>query len=507
MQPIRGSALWDHPAEHSRAPTRLSHPHAVMPSLEELVLHTKDLPVAPLEEWYAALHRHKEFGVQLSRFPDPSNPTQAGRVLVQFGAAVKKPAFQSESPTLCALYHAYRSNSDSFCVMITYRDALWMHCDLRALVSGLPYDGSYQGCLASKLAGPGPKEHIALHAHGLAGETSVIYGIVPACNNKKKTFRLPKKDPKLVPLQQTILRKAGERTRVETWVHAGCAGAKPRADGTLEVWQIPHDEQGTGRLLHAASGSGENGVSIAILASVRKKDEPKLCRELSDIKQKAQVLQQEVQALQQAEGATTTFLQWLSGAFRQQAAGFPTAAHGGTGGLTVEEQRDRSTLDQDASFIGRVTTNGDGTGTAHSSEAWKDRSTLDQDPSFIGRVTANGDGTFTAHSSEEWAKFMKDRAAENGTTLGGPVQDRTANCAKLDKLSRSSGWYTKTRPAPTERYPDSVATSYFHPVLHPKRGLSFKAAQAVALEAGEASATQPSIVAAMGESSSNPIVI
>ena len=431
-------------------------------------MYYNNLPEAPLAEWMAALHRHKELGVRLSRYNDPSNPTQPGRVLVQFGAATKNPAFQAECPTLCALYHAYQAASESFCVMITWRDALWGHCDLRALVKSLDYeDGNYAASLASKLDGPGPKEHIVLYGHGLVGETSLTYGVVPACNNKKKTFRLPRKDLTTVALKQTIRRQAGQATRNETFLHAACATATPRADGSLEVSRIPFNDEGSVRLLHGASGTGEHGVSIALLASVYKTREEALLSALSAIKQEQQEQQPEDPA---------ALTQWLSSSFRLEAADFPRAHPGGTGGLTVEEQRERCTLDQDVASIGMV----------------------------IG----NGDGTGTAHTTSEWADVTKETAAAKGLAVGAPTHDRDKNCDLLDKSSQSPGWYTRTRSNPSIRTPSQVVTSYVHPVLAPQGRLSFKAAKTVAAKAGAERTTQKSIVAAQaGSSSDDPMTL
>ena len=458
-------------------------------------MYYNNLPEAPLAEWMAALHRHKELGVRLSRFNDPSNPTQPGRVLVQFGAATKNPAFQAECPTLCALYRAYQAASESFCVMITWRDALWGHCDLRALVKSLDYeDGNYAASLASKLDGPGPKEHIVLYGHGLVGETSLTYGVVPACNNKKKTFRLPRKDLTTVALKQTIRRQAGQATRNETFLHAACATATPRADGSLEVSRIPFNDEGSVRLLHGASGTGEHGVSIALLASVYKTREEALLSALSAIKQEQQEQQPEDPA---------ALTQWLSSSFRLEAADFPRAHPGGTGGLTVEEQRERCTLDQDVASIGMVVGNGDGTGTAHTTPEWKDVCTLDQDVASIGMVIGNGDGTGTAHTTSEWADVTKETAAAKGLAVGAPTHDRDKNCDLLDKSSQSPGWYTRTRSNPSIRTPSQVVTSYVHPVLAPQGRLSFKAAKTVAAKAGAERTTQKSIVAALAASSSD----
>ena len=432
-------------------------------------MYYNNLPEAPLAEWMAALHRHKELGVRLSRYNDPSNPTQPGRVLVQFGAATKNPAFQAECPTLCALYRAYQAASESFCVMITWRDALWGHCDLRALVKSLDYeDGNYAASLASKLNGPGPKEHIVLYGHGLVGETSLTYGVVPACNNKKKTFRLPRKDLTKVALKQTIRRQAGQATRVETFLHAACATASQRTDGSLEVSRIPFNDEGSVRLLHGASGTGEHGVSIALLASVYKTREQALLSALSAIKQEQQEQQPEDPA---------ALTQWLSSSFRLEAAHFPHAHPGGTGGLTVEEQRERCTLDQDVASIGMV----------------------------IG----NGDGTGTAHTVPEWGNFTKEAAAAKGLACGAPTHDRDKNCNLLDQSSQSLGWYTRTRSNPTPTQPGRVSTSYHHPVLAAKaHGLSFKAAKTVAAKAGAERTTQKSIVAAQaGSSSDDPMTL
>ena len=86
----------------------------------------------------------------LKYFIDPNvSDKKFGRLLMCLGAAVQDVEFKRACPTLCAIYDAYVKATKSFCFMITFSNALWLHNDVRALRKDPNMlDGTYAGALS-----------------------------------------------------------------------------------------------------------------------------------------------------------------------------------------------------------------------------------------------------------------------------------------------------------------------------------------------------------------------
>jgi len=380
--------------------------------LNEVIWTTRQMPtVSPAEMERAVMYPC----VKLQRFNDPADPTEAGRVIVHFGEAVKNPLFQLECPTLCALYKAYQAASKSFCIMITWRDALWLHCDMRALVEGISYDkGSIADYIKAKLAGSGPDESIVLVGHQIDGVTELTYGVVEECSNKEKTFRRPKKDPSKVPdeMKESIVRVAGEVTESPVWLHAACATATP-GPGGLEVSKIAFDNVGLPRLMHAASGKGAGGYAISILASVWKPRKAALYAELGKIHQ----FQDATRCDEDEDESTHESFFAEGGPFRRAAAEFAKARPSGTGGLTDEEHKQASCGDQPIKNIGLVRKNSE-------------------------------DGSYFSLTRKEHGADCtrgKEKPGGHAHAVWEP-SDAERNCDLLDALTGLKGWVSRTRP-------------------------------------------------------------
>ena len=131
-----------------------------MARLEELVAKVSGINVSSREIWAAIAHK-KTTG---RWFSHETERKKVARIALCIADAVSDPSFQKSCPTLVLLYHAYREASVSFVLMLTYADGLWLHADLRALISGQvvagPSDRSHgsqvcDGYREKKLAGPG----------------------------------------------------------------------------------------------------------------------------------------------------------------------------------------------------------------------------------------------------------------------------------------------------------------------------------------------------------------
>ena len=167
-----------------------------------------------------------------------------------------------------------------------------------------------------------------------------------------------------------------------------------------------------GRLLHSASGTGQFGVGLAILASVHVGSQEWLLEQLAAIKPLAKT------RAAANTGEEARVLPWLrtGGPFQADACSFPLASNDGTGGATKAEHAVKSRLGLAEECLGRVTTGADGTAVTHSPEEWREKSlgahsaeelrercSLGLEVDCLGRVIKGADGMAVALSAEEHA--------------------------------------------------------------------------------------------------------
>ena len=210
---------------------------------------------------------------------------------------------------------------------ITWENALWLHCDLRALVSGAP--GEVGGCghdkyMNEKMCGEGPDKSIVLYAHQLFGETELTYCVVQGCHDKKSTFVQSQRNPETQSGPKAVLhRQTGDMQVMPTVLHGGCMTGWLNEDGGLELQEIEFDDEAAPRVLHASGGAGVHGVGMAVLASVFVQREVELRAALTEI-------QRGVEAREAwDEEDEKTVLEWMrDGGVVQQAASFELGWHG-----------------------------------------------------------------------------------------------------------------------------------------------------------------------------------
>ena len=424
-----------------------------------------DMPTVREEELRYALFKGPEHGVLLRKYRDPRNKEKAGRTVVWIGTAVKNEKFQKNCPMLCELYSAYRAASKSFVFMVTWKEGIWLHCDLRALLHSLKPDGTYATYKKSKLEGAGPDPKIVLFGHQLRGATDVVYAVgVPGATSVSGAFDGPRVDPRTPGLRtMTVRREASQVTRASTGLHGGTETAKVDSPGHLEFETIPFDDMGTPRVMHSAFGAGPGQFSFAVLASVWLTKEEELVKKLRLLR-----LSEPMWSAGATEGDGEVPIDdaWLhSGGPYQVLAG--TFQFANNNSLTADEHAQLACGDQDLADIGCITVDKrTGVYKTHTAEEWAARS--------MGGASA-----------EEWGDVIKTVAAARGKQTGRPIESVEVKDAKVEaKLEKLNALWPLWTVSIYQRAEGGTVSTYKHHLLgakmtYPKALIASKKAKGV----------------------------
>ena len=217
-------------------------------------------------KWLLSTEGMKAVPLSISFYFHNDGSGAPGRLMLKaWCSAIANEAFRQMCPVLYAIVSVYVSVlKGDITIMITWRDALWCHNDLRALVGGwtdVTGYGRYKAMQLSLFSKPYPG---FLTMHTIMGDDSkLVYTQRPNSASNAKAHG-PKFSVKVGRIVMECCRPPGWMRAAPAWVHAGC-GHVQKIDNVPYVAELPWERDVmVDRVSHAVIVDGELGATVSI---------------------------------------------------------------------------------------------------------------------------------------------------------------------------------------------------------------------------------------------------